>query len=119
METTFDYKQQERGNMYLCVDGNYRNEFFSELKRKIQSQFEFLKSIGTSKVFLTQSPISESCYIELLFESGEWVKIRISSHYNPFCANDFEYIINEPKNIKNEFHFNKTLIFLLKKHEIN
>ena len=69
---TFNYRQQDKKHLSLCVSEGYRNDYFFELKNKINSQIHFLVKNEVSKVDLEQSNISESCYIQVFFNNYKY-----------------------------------------------
>ena len=108
--------QQQRGRLYLCVYEPYKNEYFHEVKKKIIEQISFLESNGVSKIEISQSKISESCYVYVYFNGHKHpANIRISGHYN---YNEDTLFIENPKDIKNMLHFNKLSCYIMMQ-EIN
>ena len=104
----FYYRQQSRGCMNLCVNEQYKNSYFTEVKNKIISQIPFLVKNGVAKIDLQQSNISESCYVTIHISGYKYPSIlKISGHLN---GDETDYLINSVCDIKNEFHFNKYLI---------
>ena len=109
----FHYRQQDKGCLSLCVCEKFKNDFYFELKNKINSQIYFFVKNNIETIDLQQSNISESCYVQIFFKSHKYpANIRISSHY----GNDENTIIIENTNdIKNTFHFNKTKLYIIEK----
>lgn len=112
----FYYRQQSKGSLYLCVCEKYKNDFYLELKNKINTQIPFLSKNGVEEIDLQQSNISESCYIKVFLKGYKHPSyIRISGHYG---NDENEIIIENTKYIKSMFHFNKASLHLIKKEII-
>ena len=109
----FTYRQQDKGHLSICVCEKFKNDFYFELKNKINSQIPFFVKNNIEIIDLQQSNISESCYIQIFFKSHKYpATIRISSHYG---RDENDIVIDNIIAIKNTFHFNKSKLYLLEK----
>lgn len=112
---TATYLQKDKGHLNLCVCSKYRNKYFLEVKNQVKRYLDFFNKNGIIELKLIQSNISESCYLELIFNNSKRIRvIRISSHASS-DFNDYDFAIDGFNNIKNELHFNKLTIELIKR----
>ena len=113
--------QQDRERHSLCVSSILRDNFYVEVVKKMKSQINFFIKQGIHRVTITQSAISESCYIELYMDGSQhiYIRCRFSEHNNK--DDYFSSHIENRKNyfdcsqIKNILHFNKVNMYILRK----
>lgn len=116
METVkFVYSQQQKNpNWSLCVDYRFKNQYFHKLKNHIEKYLDLFSNNNVEKVVLTQSDISESCYLLIKFIGFKVpFEIRISEHENPNSNNDDFFIVNINE-IESKIHFNSNYMYFLK-----